>query len=183
MKKVFQIQISLKGVKPRVWRRVLVPSDVLLSDFHRIIQMSMGWTDTHLHQFYIKGLLYGSPMEDDLDDFGVEDYTGLKLNAFLKKEKDKLQYDYDFGDNWEHTVVLEKILPFDDKLQYPVCVAGRMSCPPEDCGGAWGYMDMLEVLKQPEHEEYKSYMEWMGGPFDPKEFDKGLVNKALRGAF
>lgn len=104
-------------------------------------------------------------MEDDLDDFGVEDYTGLKLNAFLKKEKDKLQYDYDFGDNWEHTVVLEKILPFDDKLQYPVCVAGRMSCPPEDCGGAWGYMDMLEVLKQPEHEGYKSYLWKMVMPF------------------
>src|SRR5690554_1301518 len=87
------------------------------------------------------------------EQLSEDDYTGLKLNAFLKKEKDKLQYDYDFGDNWEHTVVLEKILPFDDKLQYPVCVAGRMSCPPEDCGGAWGYMDMVEVLKQPGHEE------------------------------
>src|SRR5690554_7914263 len=118
-------------------------------------------------------------MEDDLDDFGVEDYTGLKLNAFLKKEKDKLQYDYDFGANWEHTVVLEKILPFDDKLQYPVRVAGRRSCAPEDCGGGRGFMGTLEVPEQPGDEECKSDLEWIGGPVDPYEFDKALVDTVL----
>ncbi|GAO27816.1 plasmid pRiA4b ORF-3 family protein [Geofilum rubicundum] len=176
MKKIFQIQIALKGVKPKIWRRVLVPSDVLLSDLHEIIQISMGWSNAHLHQFVKNDIYYGVSSGDDWDDFEIEDYSKIKLSSFLKEEKDKFKYEYDFGDNWEHDIILEKILPIDDKTKYPVCLTGKMSCPPEDCGGVWGYSDMLEILKQPDHEEYESYIEWLGGEFDPKSFNKEVVN-------
>jgi hypothetical protein len=99
----------------------------------------------------------------------------------LVKAKEKIIYEYDFGDSWEHEVILEKILPFDEKMKYPVCLAGEMNCPPEDCGGIWGYADMLEIVKQPDHEEYESYMEWLGDDFAPEDFDINEVNELLEG--
>jgi hypothetical protein len=108
------------------------------------------------------------------------DYKKIKISDLLKKEKDKIVYEYDFGDGWEHDVLLEKILPGDEKLKFPVCLEGKMACPPEDCGGVWGYSDLLEILKQPKHEEYDSYIEWLGGEFDPEHFDKEAVNRILK---
>jgi len=182
-KKVYQIQIALKRSKPKIWRRLLVSSDLLLSDFHEIIQISMGWTNSHLHQFIKNNTFYTRRFEDD--DFWEEmdnvDYRKMKISDLLKKEKEKIIYEYDFGDGWEHNIILEKILPFDDKLKYPVCLAGKMNCPPEDCGGIWGYSDMLEILKQPDHEEYENYHEWLGGDFDPAYFDETKVNESLKG--
>jgi hypothetical protein len=160
----------------------LIPSDMLLSDFHMIIQISMGWTNSHLHQFIKNRTFYTERMSDD-DTWGEldnVDYKKMKISDLLKKEKEKIVYEYDFGDGWEHDVLLEKILPGDEKLESPICLAGKMACPPEDCGGVWGYADLLEILKNPKHEEYDSYMDWLGGEFDPENFDKDAVNKILR---
>jgi hypothetical protein len=181
-KEIFQIQIALKDFKPKIWRRILIPSDVLLSDFHMIIQISMGWTNSHLHQFIKNRTYYSERMiEDDLwEDMGSVDYEKMKISDLLKKEEEKIVYEYDFGDSWEHDIILEKILPVDTDLKHPICLTGKMNCPPEDCGGVWGYAGMLQVLKDPNHEEYESYMEWLDEDFDPKYFDKNEVNEMLR---
>jgi hypothetical protein len=135
----------------------------------------MGWENSHLHQFIKNKEFYCDFSEDD--DFDVIDYRKIKLSAMLKKEKDTFMYEYDFGDSWTHNILLEKILPVDSNTKYPVCIAGKMNCPPEDCGGVWGYSDLLEILKDPKHEEYESYIEWLGDDFDPNEFDLEEINK------
>ena len=181
-KSIYQIQIALKGFKPKIWRRILVASDLPLSDFHKIIQTTMGWTNSHLHQF-IKNRTYYSPKMED-DDFWEESgslhYEDLKISDLLEKEKDKIIYEYDFGDGWMHDIMLEKILPFDKNIKNPICIAGKNSCPPEDCGGIWGYAEIFEILSNPEHKEYESYVEWLGGDFDPEFFDKEEVNELLQ---
>lgn len=172
---IYQIQIALTRFEPLIWRRLLIPSNLLLPDFHLIIQVSMGWENDHLYQF-IKGKIFYSP-EDDTTDV---EYEEIKISDLLKKEKEKIVYEYDFGDGWEHDVILEKILPDDKKLKSPVCLEGKMACPPEDCGGVWGYSDMLEIVKHQDHEDYENIMEWLGGEFDPEYFDKEAVNKVLK---
>ncbi len=181
-KKIFQIQISLKYSKPKIWRRLLIPSDLFLREFHMINQTAMGWEDSHLHQFIKKDTFYKEKMLDDFfwNDFRHVDYENVKVSDLLKKVKDKIIYEYDFGDSWEHDIILEKILPPDNNLQYPICLTGRMNCPPEDCGGIGGYYYMLEALEDVEHEEYEDFFEWLDGDFDPKYFNKNEVNKLLR---
>ncbi|NOY49079.1 MAG: plasmid pRiA4b ORF-3 family protein [Chlorobi bacterium] len=180
--KTYQIQIGLKGSKPKIWRRILVPSDLLLSDFHKIIQTTMGWTNSHLHQFIKNRTFYLQRMADDdlWDDLDNVDYSKMKISDLLKKEKDKIIYEYDFGDSWEHDIILEKIEKNGVNEIIPTCLTGKNNCPPEDCGGIWGYSNLLEILKHPEHEEYEEYVEWLGGEFDPKYFDKNEINKMLK---
>ncbi len=182
IKKTYQIQIALRGSKPKIWRRILVPSDLLLSDFHKIIQTTMGWTNSHLHQFIKNQTFYTRRMADD--DFWEEmdnvDYSKTKISDLLKKEKDRIIYEYDFGDSWEHNIILEKIEENGMNEIIPTCLTGKNNCPPEDCGGIWGYSDMLEILKHPDHEEYEEYVEWLGKEFDPKYFDKNEINEMLK---
>ena len=179
---IYQVQVSVINSKPKIWRRILIKSDFLLSDFHKVIQSSMGWTNSHLHQFIKDQNFYTVRMQDD--DFWNEmnnvDYKKMKVSDLLLKEKEKIVYEYDFGDGWRHDIVLEKILLNDEKMKFPVCLAGKRNCPPEDIGGVWGYKSMLEILKQPKHEEYKSYKEWLGNDFDPEYFDIDEVNKLLK---
>ena len=181
--KIYQIQVALKECKPKIWRRLLIPSNLLLSDLHKIIQTAMGWTNTHLHQFIKNRTYYTVKMEgDDMwDEMDNVDYKKMKISDLLTKEKERISYEYDFGDGWQHEVILEKILPVDDTIKYPICLTGKMNCPPEDCGGVWGYENMLEILKQPKHEEYEELVEWLGDEdFDPEYFDKEEVNELLR---
>ncbi len=179
---IFQVQISLKGSEPRIWRRILIPSGTLLSDFHKVIQTTMGWTNSHLHQFIKNGTFYTVKIQDDIfwDEMDNVDYKNIKVSDLLSNEKEIILYEYDFGDGWEHDVILEEIQPLNNKLKYPLCLAGKMNCPPEDCGGIWGYSGMLDVLQDPTHEEYENYMEWLGEEFDPEYFNKDEVNKLLR---
>ncbi len=181
-KKTYQIQIALRGSKPKIWRRILVPSDLLLSDFHKIIQTTMGWTNSHLHQFIKGRTFYTRKMSGDdfWGEMDILDYSKMKLSDLLKKEKDKIIYEYDFGDGWEHDIILEKIDISEENKNIPTCLTGKNSCPPEDCGGIWGYLDMLEILKHPDHEEYEEYTEWLGEEFDPKYFDKAEINEMLK---
>jgi len=174
---IYQVQIALKGIKPKIWRRVLVNSDILLVDFHRIIQTTMGWTNSHLHMFS-DGTENYSPGEFEVEN--AKDSRIVRLEEILQGEKSTINYEYDFGDGWEHSIILEKIIPSNSQIQVPKCIEGERNCPPEGCGGIHGYEIMLEVLKQPDHEEYESYIEWMGGVYDPEYFNKDKVNKLLK---
>lgn len=180
--KIYQIQISLKGFKPKIWRRILIQSDLPLADFHKVIQTTMGWTNSHLHQFIKNGTFYTKRYPGDVlwDEMDNVDYLDMSISDLLKKEKEKITYEYDFGDSWEHEIVLEKINPDDKEAKYPLCLTAKNNCPPEDCGGVWGYADMLDILKHPDHEEYESYIEWLGKEFDPEYFDKNEINKMLK---
>jgi len=180
---IYQVKVTLKHSKPPIWRRLLVPADVELSDLHKIIQTAMGWTNSHLHQF-IKNRNYYEPPPpaDDMWDSIGEDYTGMMLSQFLQKKSDKFIYEYDFGDSWEHEIKLENILKEDKELDssLPMCIDGKKACPPEDCGGLPGYQELKKAINNPEHPEHEDYLEWVGEDFDPEEFDAGIVNELLR---
>ena len=139
----------------------------------------MGWTDSHLHQFIAGGRYYGVP-DPEWDLMKTHDERKVRLNQLLKKEKDSLVYEYDFGDGWEHKITLEKILPFDPNIVLPVCVKAKGACPPEDIGGMWGYYDFLEALNDSEHPEHEESKAWVGGAFDPAAYDIDEVNLLLR---
>ena len=179
---VYQLKISLRSSKPPIWRRVLVPSAMPLEILHNIIQITFGWRNCHLHQF-IDGRTYYQPGGED-DDFcdmmDVEDSDGLRISDLLCKAKDKIVYEYDFGDSWEHQILLEKVLEPDQKKTLPLCIKGMRACPPEDCGGMYGYYELLETLNGPDCQEKKELLEWAEGPIDPDAFDLVAVNASLR---
>jgi hypothetical protein len=178
---VYQLKITLCGVsKPPVWRRVLVPADVTLRDLHKVVQQAMGWDDYHMHVFSTGRQEYGSPDPE----LGHADDTRVRLSQVLTGPGDRLRYTYDFGDDWEHDIVLEESRPTVPGEAYPSCVAGKGACPPEDCGGAWGYAGLKEVLADPTHEDHQDMLEWLGldagEDFDSKEFSAAEVNARLR---
>ncbi|MDD5036065.1 MAG: plasmid pRiA4b ORF-3 family protein [Methylococcaceae bacterium] len=174
--RIYQLKITLIGSKPPIWRRILVRSDVALPTFHFVLQASMGWQGGHLHAFRAGHEFYGELM-DDMDD--MKDESKVKLDKLLRKEKDSLIYEYDFGDGWEHKILLEKILAYDETIKTPVCIKGKLACPPEDCGGIWGYYELLETLKDPHHPDHEDMKEWVGGELDPEFFDIAEVNALL----
>jgi hypothetical protein len=184
MVNIYQIKISLKNIQPKVWRRILVKSNTPLLDFHYIIQTTMGWTNSHLHRFRKNKMYFSIPLEDeDFDEFDRgEDYlkAKLKISDLLITEKDKIIYDYDFGDDWSHEIILEKVLNIDINTIYPKCIKGQMCCPPEDCGGDWGYENILQIIQNKKHSEYKDTIEWLGGGFDPEYFDLEEINEGLQ---
>jgi hypothetical protein len=175
---VYQLKITLKHVRPPVWRRFLVKSDMKVSDLHKVIQTVMGWTNSHLHAFLIGSTNYALPDREIMTD--DKDSRKVRLHEVIRREKQKFFYEYDFGDGWEHTIVLEKVLQRDANLKYPTCLAGKRNCPPEDCGGPWGYANLLKILKDPKHAQYQEYKEWIGEHFDPEEFDLDLINDELK---
>jgi hypothetical protein len=181
---VVQVRIELAEVTPDVWRRVLVPGAVTLAKLHRIVQASMGWSDSHLYAFRVGGTVYGDH-DDDLDDeFDEEngDEPSLTVLEALEalNEQDELLYEYDFGDGWEHTIAAEDIRPQVNALQFAVCLGGERACPPEDVGGPEGYRAFLVAIGDPGHEDHGQLMEWAGGSFDPARFDVAEVNVALQ---
>ncbi len=181
---IYQLKISLKDAKPPIWRRVLVPASIELEHLHAVIQAAFGWTNSHLHQFIDGRTFYQPGGEDDgFSGMEVADSIGVPLRNFLRKEKDKIVYEYDFGDSWEHQVLLEKILPADPEQVLPVCIKGKRACPPDDCGGMYGYFQMLETLEGPDGGEKAELLEWLGGPIDPEAFDLEEINAQLRAWF
>jgi Plasmid pRiA4b ORF-3-like protein len=176
---VYQLKVTLRGSKPPIWRRFQVPADITLARLHDALQDVMGWTNSHLHQFVIAGTYYGVPYGDFMD-LEVIDERRVKLNQVVTKVKSKFTYEYDFGDSWEHVVVLEKVLPPEPGVRYPVCLAGARNCPPEDCGGVWGYDDLVQALQKPGTPRQEELLEWIGGEFDPEAFDVGEVNRRIR---
>ena len=211
MSKIYQIRISLKNLNPPIWRRVLVQSDITLGRLHYLIQLVMGWTDSHLHQFILstkkhkptademaRQLRRGgldetfydrmagrrvfvqktTPWGDDSEMDG-EDEDAVTLAQVCPKAKSKLTYEYDFGDGWRHVIEVQKIVEPEPGVGYPVCQAGKRACPPEDCGGPWGYGDLLAAIDDPGHEQHEELLDWLGGEFDPGAFDLEAVNAIL----
>lgn len=178
-KTIYQLKISLNHIKPEIWRRILVPSDMMLPDLHKVIQTAMGWSNSHLHQFIKNRHFYNNPDYDDWNDANETDYRNVRISDLLKKTKQNMLYEYDFGDGWEHNIVLEKILSPDPNATYPVCIGGARNCPPEDCGGPLGYINMLEAVNDPGHDEHEIYQEWLLEDFDPENFNKDEVNALL----
>jgi hypothetical protein len=177
---IYQLKVTLEESKPPIWRRLLVPSDVTLEKLHTIIQVAMGWTNSHLHQFIVDGIYFGEPHPDYDDYVDMQDERRFRLKRITGSEGFKFCYEYDFGDSWMHTLLVEKIVEPEPGQQYPVCLAGKRACPPEDVGSMRGYEEFLEAIGDPDHAEHEDYLEWVGGEFDPEEFDLEETNAMLR---
>ena len=175
---IYQLKITLRGSKPPIWRRIQVRSNTTLAKLHDIFQIVMGWNNYHLHQFIIHEVEYGVPDRDY--DMDTEDERKVKLGELIFTEKEKFVYEYDFGDSWEHEILVEKIVPIEKGVHYPICLKGKRACPPEDCGGIWGYSEFLEAIEDVNHPEHDDMLEWIGGEFDPEEFDVNSINKRLK---
>jgi hypothetical protein len=176
---VYQLKITLRDVRPPIWRRVLV-KDCSLSRLHEVIQIAMGWDSYHLYSFEVDGIDYGDP-DMTGDELDMKDDRRAKLSRLVPGEKFKFRYIYDFGDNWEHEITVEKLLPAEAGTSYPVCVAGKRAGPPEDVGGVWGYMEFVQAMRDPKHPQHRELAEWYGDPFDPEVFDIDEVNRRLAG--
>ena len=174
---VYQLKVTLQGIKPPVWRRVQV-KDCSLTKLHDIIQTCMGWDGYHLHAFEIGGEQYSEPDPDGMMD--AEDERKVKLSQVVAQGFKKFSYTYDFGDNWDHIIQVEKTLLAEPGVRYPRCIDGKRACPPEDCGGAWGYGDFLAAIRDPQHEQHAELLEWVGDEFDPEQFALEAVNEELR---
>jgi hypothetical protein len=175
---IYQIKVTLRGGKPPIWRRIEVSDQITLFKLHRIIQVVMGWTDSHLHQFIIGKSYYGEPNQEE--GFETKNEKRVKLFQLRLREKSKFIYEYDFGDSWEHDILIEKILPAMEGKQAPICLKGKRACPPEDIGGTWGYANFLEAISDPSHSDHETLLEWIGGEFDSEAFDLKEVNLELK---
>jgi len=174
--RVLSLKVTLKRTKPPIWRRILVPESMTLGELSEAILAAMGWDGGHLHAFDVDGRRYGDPATTD----EVADDSRATLKALLESGVKRFGYTYDFGDGWEHTIAIEKT---EGPVPGPACVAGARKCPPEDCGGVWGYAELLEILADPGHPEREERLEWIGGEFDPEEFDVAEADKRLAARF
>ena len=180
----YQLRIVLLHAKPPIWRRVLVPPSMHLDILHHVIQVVMGWEDRHLHMFRKDNRRYSIPdpwrhqfrMPGTPRDLDERKY---RIHHLLASEGDWMTYMYDFGDSWEHKVTLQKILPHKRGARLPACISGRRRCPPEDCGGVWGYEEMLKSLANPKAEDHEHVKEWIGEDFDPEVFSARTVDREL----
>lgn len=171
----FQIKITLQRTKPPIWRRILVAPEIKLDRLHDVLQIVMGWTNSHMHQFESPDGYFADP------SFEMEETQSSKkatLASVLHGPKSHICYEYDFGDGWEHQIVLEKVVERDEQF-LAVCLGGARACPVEDCGGPWGYDNLQAILKDPNHPEHESMSEWVGPGFAPDEFDLEAINKKL----
>jgi hypothetical protein len=176
---VFQIKITLRGIVPPIWRRIQT-TDCTLAELHEVIQVTMGWEFEHLYRFNIGGVQYADLEMASFDD--VEDAFDIRLSEVLpaSNRRPRFEYEYDFGDQWIHQVIVEERFPPEKGVKYPLCMAGERACPPEDCGGPWGYPEFVEEISNPDHRRHEQMLEWVGGEFDPEKFDREAVNGELR---
>jgi hypothetical protein len=174
------MKIKLNGIKPVIWRSFVVEDSLSLEDLHNVIQIVMGWGNCHLYEFDIFGMRFGVPSEDGFDDYDIENAKKVKISKLKLNEKDKFGYIYDFGDDWNHTVTVEKILPGESPYDGPFCIEGERNCPPEDCGSIPGYEDIVNAMKNKKSKEAKEFIEWLGEPYDSERFDLDEINKRLK---
>ena len=178
----FQLKITLLGSEPAIWRRIQI-EDCTLDKLHEDIQTSMGWTNSHLHQFEINGERYGDPelIDDGFDDSECVDSTKTMLSEIVPKSGKRFvfKYEYDFGDGWVHEVLFEGCPSPEKGKKYPICLEGERACPPEDIGGVLGYAEYLEALADPSHEQHSEFLDWRG-QFDPEDFDAAKVTREMK---
>lgn len=182
---IYQMKVTLKGTRPPIWRRFQVRADISLGELHNVLQAVMGWDDEHLHSFRIGQREFGVPDPEWGDEDETQDEERAVLGKVMTRAGTKLRYEYDFGDGWEHEVLLEKVLPIEEGKRYPVCLAGRRRCPLEDCGGVWGWANLIEAVADPNHPDHEELTEWAmqwtdERPLDPEAFDLDAVNRALQ---
>ena len=179
-RQIFQFRLSLDGIKPPIWRRILVPADFTLSQLHRVIQAVMDWKDYHLHEFNVAGRVYGIPDPDG--DLEFIDDRRVHLRDLRLSTRSRIRYIYDFGDEWTHELRLEEVLQSDSDDIGALCIGGEFSAPPEDVGGIFAYEEFLEALSDANHEQHKDAKEWIGD-FDPANFSIEEANKRIRKRF
>lgn len=175
----YQLKVTLDGIEPPIWRRLVVPSDINMFKLHEVLQVAMGWTNSHLHQFVVGKAYYGIPDDEIESDLETKDERRYALAQLAKGKGAKLVYEYDFGDGWEHLIVIEDVLPQAGKAAHPVCLDGARACPPEDVGSIPGYENFLAAIRDPKHPEHEDMLEWIGGRFDPEAFSVAAVNEGL----
>jgi hypothetical protein len=175
--RLVRMKVTLEEVRPSVWRRLLVPAGFTLRRLHRVLVDSMGWHDSHLHQFVIRGNYYGKT--DPEFELARRDERLHNLEHVLALGVRGFRYEYDFGDGWMHRIAIEKVEEAEGRPLKPVCLAGERACPPEDSGGARGYAELLNVLSDPSHPDHEDSKTWAGLRFDPERFDIDHVNRLL----
>jgi hypothetical protein len=176
---VYQVKVTLDGIKPPIWRRIQVRGDVTLFKLHKIIQAAMGWEDYHLHQFMVGEYCYVIPSPEEPWPMETKNEKRAKLFRVAPAEKTRFIYEYDFGDSWHHEILVEKILPPSEGQKHALCLAGKRSGPPEDCGGISGYYEFLEAVSDQKHPDHEDMLDWAGGEFDPESFDIEEANRLL----
>ena len=176
---VITMKVTLAGVRPPIWRRLVIPGTMTLCDLHQAILGVMGWYGGHLHTFHVGRKTYGDP--SDVDD--VNDEECVTLNRLLRYRVKQFTHTYDFGDDWQHTVAIEKSEPAVEGISYPVCVGGKRNYPPEDCGGVWGFRELLAILADPSHPGHADQVDWLECGFDPEEFSIERTNTRLAARF
>ncbi|MBE7379914.1 MAG: plasmid pRiA4b ORF-3 family protein [Leptolyngbya sp. SIO1E4] len=174
---ILRWQVWLADSDPPIWRRFQVSNQATLDDLHQVLQRVMGWHNSHLHAFNIRGDRYAPPLDPPLAD--TQDSTAVTLANLNFKADARFTYTYDFGDGWLHLLTLEAILVPDASLPTPHCLEGERACPPEDCGGVWGYEELLEQLGNPDTPDYEDLLNWVGADFDPEVFPIEAVNQQL----
>jgi hypothetical protein len=179
---VYQLKVTLLYSRPPIWRRFQVESAVTLQRMHNILQVVMGWADSHLHGFRVPqpGQRGGRRQFLSIEE---ADEKRTQLADLLRRPKDRVIYEYDFGDGWEHEIVLEEVVARPSAARYPVVLSGRGACPPDDVGGIPGYYHFLEAIKDPKHPDHEDMVEWRGEDFDPERFDVQSVNRAFHGGW
>ena len=179
----YHLKVVLSGTEPPIWRCLQVPANARLDWLHAVIQVAMGWTNSHLHQFRTETADYSANTKSLFDDGGESrtlDAKRFTLAQLASHEGEVFCYEYDFGDTWEHLLTVEKILPAAPATATAaLCLDGARACPPEDCGGPWGYEDLLTALNNPKHPEHENMVEWLGRPFDAAAFEVAKTNKWL----
>jgi len=190
-KQIYQLKISIKYISPPIWRRILISNYSTFAELHDVIQEFFNWDNYHLHEFYyyiqdyihrqirIQGLDIDGSFSPNLDFYDARE-DDIRLCDVFSTEQRAVNYLYDFGDNWQHNIKLEKIFPYKDGFQSPLCVGGKRATPPEDCGGPYGYQEILEIQENKKHPQYKERITWLGGKFDPNKISTQIIKMTPR---
>ena len=176
--RIYQIKVTLDGIHPPIWRRIQAPGHLTLPQLHAVLQIAMGWTNSHLHGFRVGDQFYTEP-DPDYADMAVVDERQVRLDQIAPAVGTRFVYEYDFGDSWEHTLLVEQILSPDSSVTYPRCIAGKRACPPEDVGGVPGYIEFFAAIHNPRYSEHVEWLQWAGDLFDSEAFDLQRVNELI----
>ena len=173
----FRLRIQLIDVEPGIWRRILVPGSIRISKLAEILLAAMGWSNSHLHAFTIGDQRYGMNY-DDFPEGEIDEKSVTVLQAL--RDVRRFKFEYDFGDSWDHEIVIEELTKSPIGLKYAVCLDGANACPPDDVGGTWGYGEFLDAMADPTHSQHATYLEWVGTHFDPAKFDLVEANARIQ---
>lgn len=178
--KIYELYVELEDIEPLIWRRLLVPATLTLPQLHELLQLAMGWTNSHLHSFTFGKKTFGMAAVDDFEELNMLDERRETLEAALGEGLREFLYEYDFGDSWRHRIAVKSLARPNPEWSYPLCTGGARAAPPDDVGGPPGYEEFLAAIKDPKHEEHESMLTWIGGAFDPEGFDLNAINRTLR---